>query len=55
MRAASTTGISAGFVIGGALLFEGARSSLYWIAAGDILGIIAVVLSAWVLLVEILR
>ena len=31
------------------------RSSLYWIAAGDILGIIAVVLSAWVLMVEILR
>ena len=36
-------------------MFEGARSSLYWIAAGDILGIIAVVLSAWVLMVEILR
>jgi hypothetical protein len=55
MRAISTTGFSLPFVIGGALLFEGARSSLYWIAAGDILGVIAVVLSAWVLMVEILR
>jgi predicted MFS family arabinose efflux permease len=55
MRAVSTTGFSLPFVIGGALLFEGARSSLYWIAAGDILGVIAVVLSAWVLMVEILR
>jgi hypothetical protein len=55
MRAVSTTGFSLAFVGGGALLLEGARSSLYWIAAGDILGIIAVVLSAWVLMVEILR
>jgi hypothetical protein len=55
MRAVSTTGFSLAFVGGGALLLEGARSSLYWIAAGDILGILAVVLSAWVLMVEILR
>jgi hypothetical protein len=55
MRAISTTGFSLPFVIGGALLLEGARSSPYWIAAGDILDIIAVVLSAWVLMVEILR
>jgi hypothetical protein len=55
MRAVSTTGFSLAFVGGGALLLEGARSSLYWIAAGGILGIIAVVLSAWVLMVEILR
>jgi hypothetical protein len=27
---------------------------LYWIAAGDILCVIAIVLSAWVLMVEIL-
>jgi hypothetical protein len=54
-RALSTTGFSLPFVIGGALLLESARSSLYWIAVGDILGIIAVVLSAWVLMVEILR
>jgi hypothetical protein len=55
MRAVSTTGFSLAFVVGGVLLLEGARSSLYWIAAGDILGILAVVLSAWVLMVEILR
>jgi hypothetical protein len=54
-RAASTSGFSLPFVIAGALSPEGARSALYWIAAGDILGIIAVVLSAWVLMVEILR
>jgi hypothetical protein len=55
MRAVSTTGFSLPFAIGGALVFEGARAGLYWIAAGDILGILAVVLSAWVLMVEILR
>jgi hypothetical protein len=27
----------------------------YWIAVGDILSVVAVVLSAWVLMVEILR
>jgi hypothetical protein len=55
MRAVSTTVFSLAFVVGGALLFEGARSSLYWIAAGDILVVVAVMLSAWVLMVEILR
>ena len=55
MRAVSSTVFSLAFVIGGALLFEGARSSLYWIAAGDILVVVAVVLSAWMLMVEILR
>lgn len=42
-------------MIGGAFLFAGARAGLYWIAAGDIISIIAIVLSAWVLMVEILR
>ncbi len=55
MRTVSTTGFSLPFAIGGALVFDGARAGLYWIAAGDILGIVAVVLSAWVLMVEILR
>ena len=55
VRAVNSTGFNLAFVVGGVLLFEGARTSLYWIAAGDILGIIAVVLSAWVLMVEILR
>ncbi len=55
MRAVSTTGFSPAFVGGGALALEGVRPSLYWIARGRRSGIIAVVLSAWVLMVEILR
>jgi len=54
-RAATNEGFNLTFVIGGALLIVGASAGLYWIAAGDILCIIAIVLSAWVLMVEILR
>jgi hypothetical protein len=54
-RAVTSVGFSLTLVIGGALLFAGARTGLYWIAAGDILCLIAVVLSAWVLMIEILR
>jgi hypothetical protein len=54
-RAATNEGFNLAFVIGGALIFAGARAGLYWIAAGDILCIVAIVLSAWVLMVEILR
>jgi hypothetical protein len=54
-RALTNEGFNLAFVIGGALLFVGARAGLYCIAAGDILCIIAIVLSAWVLMVEILR
>jgi hypothetical protein len=54
-RAATNEGFSLPFVIGGALLIAGARTGLYWIAAGDVLSLIAIVLSAWVLLIEILR
>jgi modulator of FtsH protease len=54
-RAATTEGFNLTFIIGGALIFAGAHAGLYWIAAGDILCIIAIVLSAWVLMVEILR
>jgi hypothetical protein len=54
-RAATNEGFNLTFVIGGALLLGGAEAGLYWIAAGDILCIIATVLSAWVLMVEILR
>jgi hypothetical protein len=54
-RAATNEGFNLTFVIGGALIFAGARAGLYWIAAGDILCIVAIVLSAWVLMVEILR
>ena len=55
MRAVSTTGFSPAFVGGSALALEGVRPSLYWIARGRRSGIIAVVLSAWVLMVEISR
>jgi hypothetical protein len=55
MRAATNEGFNLTFAIGGALLFAGARAGLYWIAAGDILCIIAIVMSAWVLMIEILR
>jgi hypothetical protein len=54
-RAATNEGFNLTFVIGGALLLAGAEAGLFWIAAGDILCIIATVLSAWVLMVEILR
>ena len=54
-RAASSEGLNLAFVIGGVLIFAGARSGLYWIAAGDILSIVAIVMSAWVLMIEILR
>jgi hypothetical protein len=55
LRAVSATGFSAAAVIVGALVFGSPRVGLYWIAAGDILGIVAIVLSAWMLIVEILR
>ena len=54
-RAVTSVGFSLAFVLGGALFILGSRTALYWIAAGDILCIIAVMLSAWVLMVEILR
>ena len=54
-RAATNEGFNLAFVIGGALILVGARAGLYWIAAGDILCIIAIVLNAWVLMVEIMR
>ncbi len=54
-RAVTSAGFSLTFVIGGALLISGGRGALYWVAAGDILCLIAVVMSAWVLMVEIMR
>ena len=54
-RAATNQGFNLTFVIGGALLLAGWPAGLYWVAAGDILCIIAIALSAWVLMVEILR
>lgn len=55
VRFGASAGFSLTFVIGGALLIPGARSGLYWLAAGDIACLIAVALNAWVLMIEILR
>ncbi len=54
-RAVTSEGFSLAFIIGGALVFAGARAGLYWVAAGDVAGLIAVVFNAWVLMIEILR
>jgi hypothetical protein len=54
-RAMTSAGFSVAFVLGGALVMAGARSGLYWIAAGDVACLIAVVFNAWVLMIEILR
>jgi hypothetical protein len=42
-------------LVAGVLLAEGLSAGLYWAAAGVILSLIAGVVGAWVLLVEILR
>jgi hypothetical protein len=55
VRFGASAGFSLTFAVGGALLMAGAHSGLVWLAAGDIACIIAVVLSAWVLMIEILR
>jgi hypothetical protein len=55
IRAVMSVGFGLAFVIGGALIVAGARAGLYWIAAGDVACLIAVVYSAWVLMIEILR
>ncbi len=54
-RAATSVGYSFAFVIGGALIVEGVRAGLYWIAAGIVACVLAVVFNAWVLMIEILR
>jgi hypothetical protein len=43
------------YLIGAVLLMAGADSGIYWVFAGMIGAIIAAVMNAWVLLVEILR
>ena len=54
-RASTSAGYSLAFVVGGALIIAGSRAGLYWIAAGAIACVIAVVFNAWVLMIEILR
>jgi hypothetical protein len=56
MRAVMSVGFRLAFVVGGgALLFAGAPAGLFWVAAGDVACLVAVVYSAWVLMIEILR
>ncbi|MEI9993386.1 MAG: hypothetical protein WDM91_02230 [Rhizomicrobium sp.] len=43
------------FVVSGGLLLAGVPGALYWTVPGVVLSLLATVLNAWVLLVEILR
>jgi modulator of FtsH protease len=43
------------YIIGGALLFRGNDSGMYWIAAAICISLVKAMLDAWVLLVEINR
>jgi len=43
------------FIICGILLFLGTEGALYWSVMGMVISLIATVINAWVLLVEILR
>lgn len=55
LRFVTSAGLGLAFGVAGALLIAGARAGLFWVAAGDIACLVAVVLNAWVLMVEILR
>jgi modulator of FtsH protease len=54
-RALLSSAPSIPIVVAGALLMLGWGGGLYWIAAGVILSLVAGILTAWVLLIEILR
>ncbi len=43
------------FIATGILLYQGTAGALYWIVPGVVVSLIATVINAWVLLVEILR
>jgi modulator of FtsH protease len=43
------------FIATGILLYQGEAGALYWIVPGVVVSLIATVINAWVLLVEILR
>jgi hypothetical protein len=43
------------FIATGILLYQGQAGALYWIVPGVVVSLIATVINAWVLLVEILR
>ncbi len=48
-------GASGSFAVAGLSLIQGAGGGLYWLVPGVVLAFVGGVLSAWVLLVEILR
>ncbi len=54
-RAATTAAASLPIVLAGVLILAGSPAGLYLIAVGAILSLLAGVINAWVLLVEILR
>jgi hypothetical protein len=54
-RALLSSAPSIPIVVAGALLMLGWGGGLYWIAVGVILSLVAGILTAWVLLIEILR
>jgi hypothetical protein len=43
------------FLVAGLMLLEGSETALYWLVPGFVFSFVAAVISAWVLLVEILR
>jgi hypothetical protein len=52
---ALTQGSSLPMIVGGLSLMAGSGEGLYWLIAGAIVSLIAALLDAWVLLVEIKR
>jgi hypothetical protein len=54
-RALTSEVVGVPIAVGGAILMFGASEGLYWIAVGDIACLIAIVFSAWVLMIEIRR
>ncbi len=54
-RSVLATFSCAPFVVSGILLWAGAPQALYWMVPGVVVSLVATVLNAWVLLVEILR
>ncbi len=55
VRLVQTHLASVPFLVAGVLLWQGSSTGLYWLAPGFVFSLIAGVLNAWILLVEILR
>ncbi|HEX2589973.1 MAG TPA: hypothetical protein VHL34_00650 [Rhizomicrobium sp.] len=54
-RVLLSQGASLPFVAAGGLMLFGSETALYWVVPGIVVSLIATVVNAWVLLVEILR